>query len=36
MPVTRNFSELRDETRKNPERARRIDEARSALGRRPL
>ena len=27
MPSTKNFSELRDEARLDPERARRIDEA---------
>ncbi|WP_419917302.1 hypothetical protein [Candidatus Poriferisodalis sp.] len=27
MPSTRKFSELRDEARRDPERARRIDEA---------
>ncbi len=27
MPNTKNFSELRDEARRDPERARRIDEA---------
>ncbi len=27
MPSTREFSELRDEVRRDPERARRIDEA---------
>ena len=27
MPSTRNFSELREEARRDPERARRIDEA---------